>query len=260
MQYPHDKSWHTLLGEVTGALESLTAALDTGDDFAVLLHRMCAQVVHAVPGVEEATITLLTDQQPETAASTSDIVTALDHNQYTAGDGPCIEAANTGKLVRISVADAAGQWPAFLRDAVAAGFGSILSAPLVVTDGRSGAVNCYSSQSHGFAELEEKLLELYTSAATAALRVHCRYSRARDTAERLRTALASRAVIDRPKEFSWRCGRSAPTKPSPCWSSGPTRKTGKSATWPSSSSPRPPASPRIDESGCTRRAAPSAAV
>jgi hypothetical protein len=52
--------------------------------------------------VDEATITLLSDHRPATVASTSDVVTTLDHDQYAAGDGPCIEAAGSGKLVRVS--------------------------------------------------------------------------------------------------------------------------------------------------------------
>jgi ANTAR domain/GAF domain len=199
MQPTHDRSWPTVLDEVTGALESLTASLDTADDFTILLHQMCAQVVHAVPGVDEATVTLLTDDQPSTVASTSDVVTGLDHDQYTVGDGPCLEAASSGKLVRVSVADAAGKWPDFARDAAAAGFGSFLSAPLVVAEGYGGGVNCYSRAHGGFAELDEKLLDLYTSAVTPTLRVYRRYQQSRDTAEHLRVALQSRAVIDQAK-------------------------------------------------------------
>jgi hypothetical protein len=199
MHSAHDRSWPTVLDEVTGALESLTATLDTEDDFAVLLHQMCAQVVNAVPGVDEATITLLSDDQPSTVASTSEVVTGLDHDQYAAGDGPCLEAASSGKLVRVSVADAAGKWPVFARDSAAAGFGSFLSAPLVVTEGHAGAVNCYSGQGHGFAELDERLLDLYTSAVTPTLRVYSRYQQSRDTAAHLRTALDGRAVIDQAK-------------------------------------------------------------
>jgi ANTAR domain-containing protein/GAF domain-containing protein len=198
--YPiHDTSWPAVLDEVTGALEALTATLATEDDFAVLLHQMCAQVVNAVPGVNEATITLLSDDRPATIASTGDVVTALDRDQYAVGDGPCLEAAGSGTLVRVSVAEAAAKWPDFARDAAAAGFGSFLSAPLVVTEDYGGGVNCYGRQSGGFAELDEKLLDLYTSAATPALRVYSRYRQARDTIEHLRTALTSRAVIDQAK-------------------------------------------------------------
>jgi GAF domain-containing protein len=156
-------------------------------------------VTKAVPGVDEATLTLLTDGAPTTAATTSGVAAELDRDQYAAGDGPCLQAARTGELVRVSVTEIADQWPTFARDADAAGFGSFLSAPLVVQDGYTGAINCYSAHGHGFAELDEKLLDLYTSAATAVLRTYARYQRAHDTADQLRIALDSRAVIDQAK-------------------------------------------------------------
>lgn len=194
-----DQSWPTVLDDVTAALETLTATLATEDDFTVLLTRMCEQVVTAVPGVDEATITLLADHHPSTVASTSEIVTKLDQDQYTAGGGPCVRAAETGELVRASLTHAVQEWPVFGRDAEAAGFDSFLSAPLVVADGYSGAVNCYGGQGKGFADLDEKLLGLYTGVVTATLRVYSRYQYARDTAEQLRAALGARAVIDQAK-------------------------------------------------------------
>ncbi len=149
-------------------MDTLTAILSTEEDFAVLLfHQVCEQVTSAIPGVEEATVTLLRDDLPTTAATTSDLVAALDRGQYTIGDGPCIRAAETGTLVRVPSAEVQDRWPVFARDSGAAGFDSFLSAPLVVETGCSGAINCYGSMVNGFAELDEKLLDLYTSAATA---------------------------------------------------------------------------------------------
>ena len=199
-EHERDESWPAVLDEVTGALETLTAALDSADDFTVLLRQVCEQVTHAVPGVDEATITLLTDDgSPTTVATTSKVVKELDHDQYAAGDGPCLQAARTGELVRVSVDKAADLWPAFAKNSEAAGFGSFLSAPLAIDTEHSGAVNCYSVRGHGFAELDEKLLDLYTSAVTAALRAYNRYQRAHDTTGQLRTALTTRAVIDQAK-------------------------------------------------------------
>ncbi len=194
-----DGSWPVVLDEVTGALETLIAALDSADDSTVLLNQMCEQVTRAVPGVDEATITLITDGLPTTAATTSDVAAALDRDQYTLGDGPCLRAARTGQMVRVSIADAADRWPAFAKDSAKAGFGSFLSAPLVISNGHAGAVNCYSARDHGFAELDEKLLDLYTTAVTAALRAYNRYQHAHETAQQLSTALISRAVIDQAK-------------------------------------------------------------
>ncbi len=199
MDHKRDDAWPVVLDEVTGALETLTAALDGADDYTVLLRQVCEQVTRAVPGVDEATITLLTDGTPMTAATTSEIVAALDLDQYTVGDGPCLRAARTGKLVRVSIADVAECWPKFAADSAAAGFGSFLSAPLALGDGNSGAVNCYSTRGHGFAELDEKLLDLYTIATASILRVYRRYRHAHTTAEQLGEALTSRAVIDQAK-------------------------------------------------------------
>ncbi|WP_246098188.1 ANTAR domain-containing protein [Rhodococcus spelaei] len=49
---------------------------------------------------------------------------------------------------------------------------------------------------HGFGEVEEAMLELYTTAATGAIRSARRYRRAVAVIEQLRRALESRAVID----------------------------------------------------------------
>src|SRR5690348_1791849 len=92
-----------LLDEITGALEALTAVLRQEDDFRILLQHVCLQVRHAVPGVAEASVTLVTGEQPHTASSTSPVVTALDGDQYRLGDGPCLEAVRSGKIVRTSV-------------------------------------------------------------------------------------------------------------------------------------------------------------
>ncbi|MEV6873283.1 GAF and ANTAR domain-containing protein [Amycolatopsis sp. NPDC051128] len=188
-----------LFDEVTGALEALTAVLEEEDDFRILIRHVCLQVRHAVPGVDEASVTLVTGETPHTATATSEAVRDLDGDQYRIGDGPCLEAVRSGKIVRTPVSDAVERWPDFARGAREAGFGSFLAAPLVADERFSGAVNCYGRQLDGFAEIEAQLLELYTAAVEAVLRVYHRYLRARETAAHLRTALLSRAVIDQAK-------------------------------------------------------------
>jgi transcriptional regulator with GAF, ATPase, and Fis domain len=193
------ETWPEVLDEVTGALQTLTTALDNAGDFEVLLDQVCRQVPRAVPGVDEATITLITNGTPVTAASTSDVVTTLDHDQYAIGDGPCLRASLTRTMVRVVITDAAELWPPFAKDSAAAGFGSFLSVPLAISDSHTGAVNCYSTHSHGFADLDEKLLELYTTAITATLRMYSRYQQAQLTIGQMRQALENRAVIDQAK-------------------------------------------------------------
>ncbi|MGV9367346.1 ANTAR domain-containing protein [Amycolatopsis sp. NPDC003731] len=199
MERPETAPASPLFDEVTGALEALSAVLREEDDFRILLQHVCLQVRHALPGVDEVSVTLVTGEVPHTATATSAVLDELDGEQYRIGDGPCLEAMRSGKIVRTTVSDALETWPDFARGAREAGFGSFLAAPLVADEQFSGAVNCYGRQDDGFEEVEAQLLELYTAAVEAILRVYHRYLHARETAEHLRTALTSRAVIDQAK-------------------------------------------------------------
>jgi GAF domain-containing protein len=191
--------WSAVLDDVTGALETLSELLDGDEDFRTHLQHVCEQVVRAVPGVDQATITLVDHGVPHTVVTTDEVVAGLDHEQYRTGAGPCLEAAETGKLVRVAAVDAARRWPVFARRATDAGMNSFLSAPLIVDEQHSGAVNCYSASGSGFADLDVAVLELYTAAAEMALRAHRRYQRASELAGQLRSAMDSRAVIEQAK-------------------------------------------------------------
>lgn len=198
------KSWQATvvrqqLDEVTGALEALSAALEDSDELTTMLQLVCQQVIQVVPGADMASVTLLRDGEPTTAACTDRRVFGIDADQYRAGAGPCLEAADTGKIVRVEVDGARERWPAFTEKALAAGVASYLAAPLVVDRHHAGALNLYGLHPHGYKEIEEVLLELYVTAVEAALRATSRYLAAQQQAAQLRTALVSRAVIDQAK-------------------------------------------------------------
>ncbi|WP_181774970.1 GAF and ANTAR domain-containing protein [Amycolatopsis pittospori] len=187
------------LDDVTTALEGLMEILQGEDDLGILLDRICHEVVRALPDVDEASVTLLCDGNPHTAVATADIAIELDRDQYRLGDGPCLEAGRTGEIVRVAVRESAERWPEFAVSAKQAGFGSFLAAPLSVSERLSGAVNCFGAQNDGYAELDARLLELYTTAVEAILRTYTRYLEARETIQQLQTALTSRAIIDQAK-------------------------------------------------------------
>lgn len=187
------------LDDVTEALSALADVLDEEEELSVALHRVCQQAVHAIGETEHANVTLLGDGHPYVAATTGDHVRAIDQIQHHAGDGPCLEAAKTRQVVRVTVPQVADRWPEFAAASTAAGIGSYLCAPLFIDDEHHGSLNLYHSDTHGFSTLEATLLELYTAAAEAALRSAHRYMRARHHATHLQRALTSRAVIDQAK-------------------------------------------------------------
>ena len=187
------------LDEVTRALEALADALSDEEDFQVVLDQACRQVIHAVPGVDMASVTIVRDGKAETLAATDPRIVDLDVDQYRTGQGPGLQAVQTGELVRIEVDGAQHRWPDFAAAARRAGIGSFLSAPLPLDSEFTGSVNCYGLQHHGFRELDAQLIALYTTAVKAALRSVRRYHQVRDLTEQLREALTSRAVIDQAK-------------------------------------------------------------
>lgn len=185
--------------DVTGALEDLSQVLSQNEELELVLQRCCRQAVHAIPGADQAGITLLRDGVPFTAAATDERVHEWDGVQFSSGAGPCVTAAETGRVVRVSLRDTDGQWPDFAKTVAEAGVGSVLSAPLFLDKDYHGTLNLYGYGPAGYHDLEAALLELYTTAAEAALGAELRHRTVRGHADQLRTALTSRAVIDQAK-------------------------------------------------------------
>jgi anti-anti-sigma factor len=185
--------------EVTGALEQLAEALNREENVAVLLQRTCQHALQVIPQANMASVSLVRDDGADSVAMTDDHAVEIDEAQYASGEGPCLEAAKTGQVVRVTVSDIRDKWPAFADVAGKAAVASYLSAPLFIDSEYQGSLNLYGEGSHGFGELDAALLELYVTAAEAALRSARRWLEARELAENLRTALTSRAVIDQAK-------------------------------------------------------------
>ena len=185
--------------DVTDALTTLCGVLDEQEDLPVALHRVCQQAVHAIGEADHASVTVLGADRPYVAATTGDHVHRIDHVQYQAGDGPCVAAAKTRQVVRVTISEVADRWPDFATSSAEAGIGSYLCAPLFVDDEHHGSLNLYHSDTHGFSGLEAALLRLYTTSAEAALHSAHRHRRARRHIDQLKRALISRAVIDQAK-------------------------------------------------------------
>jgi len=182
--------------EVTRALSDLSRLLDAEEELVRVLQRGVDQATWAIPSADLVSVTVVRDDRAETIAANDERVREIDAQQYAVGEGPYLEAARSGETVRANVERATALWPRFARVARAAGVASFLSSPLIIADKFAGSLNLYSTQPHGFGDLDEALLRLYTTAAAAAIANARRYAEARALAENLARALRSRAVID----------------------------------------------------------------
>ncbi|SMC67004.1 GAF domain-containing protein [Kibdelosporangium aridum] len=188
-----------LLDEVRSALGALTRTLETASDSAEVLDAVCVEAVRVVPGADMASITAIDDGEPRTAAYSDERARDVDQAQYAAGDGPCLRAAATSQIVRLSLDNVSELWPDFAASAKQVGVGSYLAAPLRVDEHLAGAINLFGFGDHGFAETDSKLLDLYVTVVAFGLRTMRRYQQVREMAENLETAMRSRAVIEQAK-------------------------------------------------------------
>jgi len=185
------------LDEVATDLSALSLLLDEEEELGRVLQRSVDQLVRSVPGADMVSVTVLRDGgHGETVASSHELVWAIDSDQYAAGDGPCLEAARTNRVIRVGVEEAIARYPDFARSARAAGVESYLCSPLAIDTEFVGSLNLYSEKPHGFGDFDVALLKIYTTASISAIANARRYAKARKLANDLSRALDSRAVID----------------------------------------------------------------
>ena len=185
--------------EVTAAMAELASLLVDEDDLPGMLDRVSRLAVRSIPDCDSAGVTLLAGNEPITAAASDRRTLIVDEAQYKAGDGPCLQAYQTGTVQRVVVEEAFALFPDFAVAAHQAGINSFLAAPLMVRDEGIGALNLYSSQSHGFAALDEAVVVLFAGQAAVAVTNSRLYQSARVLSAQLEAAMASRAVIEQAK-------------------------------------------------------------
>ena len=189
-----------LLG-AAAAFEDFQSLPDGEDHLDRLLEHLAAAAIRTLPEASAASVTVLRDEglPAWTAAATHRAVVAIDLEQYTSGTGPCLEAARERRPVRGVLAEARERWPAVAESADRIGVRAFLSAPLLLGDGPIlGSLNAYS-RAEGFGPVDEAMITLLSSAASAAIVNARRYVRARGRADEIAVALTSRAEIDQAK-------------------------------------------------------------
>ncbi|MBC2640763.1 MULTISPECIES: GAF and ANTAR domain-containing protein [unclassified Rhodococcus (in: high G+C Gram-positive bacteria)] len=200
------------LSEAARALETVTDALTVlREQTAVeepledVLGRLAVTAVTAVSYADAVSVTHLDDAGPRTVALTDDYAADIDGDQYAAHRGPCLQAAASRLPVRAVVGEHADRWPEFTAAARRAGIRAYLSVPLIIdTPGEGpgelvGSFNVYARTAVAFDPFDEKLMQLLTTAASAAIGNARRWRRAQRQVEQLTEALTSRADIDQAK-------------------------------------------------------------
>jgi GAF domain-containing protein len=183
--------------DAVASLSELVQALAEDESVPETMQSILKLALRSVPGCHGASVTMLDDEgKPGTIAATDEEASELDRRQNALRDGPCLDAARRQQVNRWNHREAEQRWPEFTEVATEMGLRSYLSAGLGWAGRPLGALNLSSRDSHGFSQLDEGILALFTSPAAAVIVIAGRYAEARDLAAQLEQALRSRAVID----------------------------------------------------------------
>lgn len=185
--------------DVAAAMQELAGLLVTDETLETTLQRIAELAVRTLPDCHAAGVTLVAGNTYVTAAWTDGCTISVDKAQYDDGDGPCLEALRTQRIVRTGREGAKLRWPNFARAAESEQVCSFLAAPLPLRGESIGALNLYSRHDHGFEELDDALICMFAGQATVALANAKVYRDALQLSEQLREAIDSRAVIEQAK-------------------------------------------------------------
>jgi hypothetical protein len=192
-QYENLGSWPMDEAAVYAALSQIALRdrpLDqTLGEVAVLAKR-------ALPETPEASVTLLSEDRPRTAAFSGDVALRLDERQYDNGHGPCLDAAASGRTVPVVMNDPRSPYPDFRQLAQREGITHSLSVGIPAAGRITAALNLYSSTG-SFSANSTRITGTFAGVAGLALATVGRYDDAAAVAVQLQQALASRALISR---------------------------------------------------------------
>ncbi|WP_158628598.1 GAF and ANTAR domain-containing protein [Saccharopolyspora rhizosphaerae] len=187
--------------KATDAFDQLATLLDRFEPLETVLDRLVQSVAATIPDTGSATVTIVRGEEPRTAAASHTWAAELDDCQYHAQDGPCLEAARTGQLVRLDTSKP-GRWPEYCRAARDQEVAVALGAPLLIDPHiarTTAALNLTAPEPNAFDPLDEALLEMVTHAVATAINHAYQHQKARGLVEQLGNALDHRDTIGQAK-------------------------------------------------------------
>jgi putative methionine-R-sulfoxide reductase with GAF domain len=171
--------------------------LATGQmQLADVLTRIAEYAVAAIPGADGAGLTMIEAGRSDTIVASAPFVGQVDAIQYSIEEGPCITAAAAARTVRSGSLSDDPQWPHFGPRVGHLGVHSVLSIPLLTSDGVLGAMNVYAHRPGAFDTHAALIGELFAVPAAIAVQNAQVLAQTRRLAAQLQAALTSRSTID----------------------------------------------------------------
>jgi len=163
------------------------------------LLRIAELATEAVKPADFVGLTLIVERRQRTAVFTDPASPEIDQAQYDTGEGPCLDAFDTGRVVVVDNTLADGPYPDFRKAAAAHGILSTLSLPLEAADARVGAMNMYANIEQGFSSADQDTAKDFACHAAMVLTNTMAYWDAHSLNLRLQESMEFRAIIEQAK-------------------------------------------------------------
>lgn len=185
-----------LLETVVALADTLTDDYDVIDFLQTLAERSVALLDISAAGV------MLADGAGRLrhAACSEERMRLVELFEIQISEGPCFDAYQQGTSVRADdVGGVADRWPTFAPHARAAGFVGVSAVPLRLRAQAVGALNLFSDAPGALGDDDLRIAQALADVATIGILQERTVADARETAERLEAALASRVAIEQAK-------------------------------------------------------------
>jgi GAF domain-containing protein len=152
-----------------------------------------------MPSVEAASVTLIREDKPFTAAYDGQMALDADELQYERGYGPCVDAGRAGQMFLVDDMRTEQRWPDYAQNVLACGVLSSLSVPLPFQSVTVGALNTYAGQPKVFDDSDVELAQEVAAWIAVAVGNAEAAARTSDDLTQLRTVMTSRGCIEQAK-------------------------------------------------------------
>ncbi len=179
-----------LAANISGTISTLFSADDVGETLA----QVVALAVTTIEGCDYAGVYLAGAGAVAEPVCSDPVVVEIEARQHDRGEGPCLDAIDSGEAIYVNDLVDDDRWPEFGSAAARLGIRSLLSLPFA-TSGGPGALNLFACSPQAFGVIDRGralLLAAITGVAATSARTH--EDEKRRTAN-LHAALATREVI-----------------------------------------------------------------
>lgn len=187
-----------LVGTFVALADSLVDEYDVVD----VLQRLVEECVVLFDAVAAGILLLSPAGHLEVIVSTNESSEFVGLMQLRVGEGPCVEAVDTGRVVSVAdIDEVAHRWPAFAADGRRSGFASMHAIPMRLRDSTLGSLNLFRDRAGALNAADATAAQALADVATISILQQRLVEQSGVAQAQLQRALDSRVIIEQAKGY-----------------------------------------------------------